>query len=1035
VEKLPEVMLEKPSHLCRSVVRIQSGRSRGTGFWVKGLDGQRYILTCAHVLEDEKDIEICLFNGKDAYEKAVSATLVLPLIPVEEGDIALLQVAQGDIPGNVLALHLLDIDFQQPPPFEAWGFPDAFSSHGRAASGIVVSDTTSNEGASLLQLQTAMDIRQGFSGGPIVHRGLGFVLGMISDGEPPTVKQPDLNAYALSAGFIAEKLSTHLAAQTLHPYQLGLASLYHEGIFKDEKGMRLFDIYIEPYYAIHETCVNKDHDLYKNKKAAGGFYQVQISIHTLIAETLADRPNLPPITTRNPRLTLVLGYPGQGKTSFIKRLLNDHIAQSPDRPAYLVRLRRIVNPRDLRNDPFAVLEKEIISQAESYLNQIALEVDLRNALLLLDGLDELYIKSDMSSQDVDEIVYEINRTAEQYPNLHIVLTSRYGYVNLEKILKNNILILQLAEFTPEQQSDWLKRYLIFYPESGFDLNKLKKYQTEEKFKSLRELITQPILLHLVASLTQDFSNAINRADIYARLFHQLILRTWVDEGNTEALKQNDEDLFKEALQEIAHAIFHAKNGYISKSDLNELDQVKELQKKLNNRLDTWRSLMIAFYLDETRKERSSENEADSEYGIEFLHPSLYEYLFAEKIWDTISKKFQTRPEKADDALNILYKVFGHKLMPVEIVGYLMETIGNDTKTDKNVLTQHLILFLEQFLECDFLPEEGKAKPLDTISAVFYGFWTILRHLQPNGNHFKDSNRQHLARFLKVLSLGQSHSLNLSGADLSGINLSGADLSGADLSGVNLSGAILFGISLSGANLSRAIFLGTHLYCANLYGVDLSGAMLSGATLSNAELSRADLNGANLFRTSLSGANLIHATLDRADLGDANLSGANMSGSNLSGAKMDGANMSDANLSCANLSGANLSGANLSGANLYEADLYETNLFGANLDGAILSAAKLDGAILSGANLYDVTWYGATLKGAILDYTILSSTTLSGIDLSGANSSNSKNITLDQLQSVNTLYDSIGLPPDIEAQLKQTHPDLFKDPKKEVSPVI
>ena len=180
----------------------------------------------------------------------------------------------------------------------------------------------------------------------------------------------------------------------------------------------------------------------------------------------------------------------------------------------------------------------------------------------------------LNSQDIDEIVREIQRqAAAHYPQLRIVLTSRYGYVNLERVAKRS----------------------------------------------------DNILLHMVATLEEGLSDAVNRAAIYAKLFDQLVGRSWAKkEGNIEVLKANTAILLREALQDMAHAIFHSGKCYLYKSALDKLPKVHELHRALDNRLDVWRSVMVAFYMDETRKGDRREEEADKEhdYAIEFLHKSL-----------------------------------------------------------------------------------------------------------------------------------------------------------------------------------------------------------------------------------------------------------------------------------------------------------------------------------------------------------------------------------------------------------------------------
>ncbi len=842
-------MITYQRHLRPSIVRMQDG----TGFWVKGRNGKRYVLTCTHVLEDNKAIEIRLFDGKESFEKNVRAKL-LAQISVKEGDVSLLEVAEKDIPGDCLALQLLDISFSEPPPFQAFGFPEAFSEHGRPAHGTIVNTATSNDRVPLLQLNTDMDIRQGFSGAPVVHAQMGYVLGMVSDGEEPSPRKADLNPYALPAKFIAEKLQEYLEVQTLHPYQAWLASLYHDVVLGDEKGMRLSDVYVAANCGVHEFCVDKTDSSYKSRTAKNGFFPTGANIHDIVEGVLLDKENKPHKTNK-PALTLLLGYPGQGKTSFTKRLIHDSITQNPEHAVYLVRLRYITDTRALLNNPFQVLEQEIMHEGKIETGD-SLIVNFNNALLVLDGLDELSIKSDMSSRDVDDIVQEIWRNTEKFPGLRVILTARYGYAKLEKLANRNILVLQLSEFEPQHQKSWLKAYRIFHPESHLTEAALKTYQEEGKYKVIRELITQPILLQMVATLEDGLAGGDNRAAIYTKLFDQLVARAWDKGGNIATLRGLNPEMLRHALQDIAHAIFHAEKGYLYKSDLHKLPKVKALETALDNKIDIWRSVMVAFYMDEVRKSSSRENEGDRDhdFGLEFLHKSLYEYLCAEKIWRSITEEFEKPPKKAEYGLESLYDIFGHKVLSIEIVKYLIEIIRNDELADKQELSKNVTLWMNDWLDCDFLSTKGVGQPLDSISAVFYGFWTVLSHLREGENYFNDENRTRLVQLIRLVSEGDNWSyFNLSGANLAGASLGGANLDGVNLSCANLANTYLYGASLGNANLSGAVLTRATLYRASLFKADLSDSNLSEANLGSANLS-----GTNMTRTNLERVNFINA---------------------------------------------------------------------------------------------------------------------------------------------------------------------------------
>jgi uncharacterized protein YjbI with pentapeptide repeats len=132
-----------------------------------------------------------------------------------------------------------------------------------------------------------------------------------------------------------------------------------------------------------------------------------------------------------------------------------------------------------------------------------------------------------------------------------------------------------------------------------------------------------------------------------------------------------------------------------------------------------------------------------------------------------------------------------------------------------------------------------------------------------------------------------------------------------------------------------------------------------------------------------------------------------------GAKLRGANLQNAEAIKSFLLKADLRLANLQEANLYRANLQEADLRGANLQEADLRVANLQEANLLGANLQKAELWEANLQEA---------------DLSRAELRGAKNLTIDKLSKVKTLYQAI-LDPELEKQLKEKHPHLFEKPKE------
>jgi uncharacterized protein YjbI with pentapeptide repeats len=160
------------------------------------------------------------------------------------------------------------------------------------------------------------------------------------------------------------------------------------------------------------------------------------------------------------------------------------------------------------------------------------------------------------------------------------------------------------------------------------------------------------------------------------------------------------------------------------------------------------------------------------------------------------------------------------------------------------------------------------------------------------------------------------------------------------------------------------------------------------------------------RLDLSRTALRRALLGRAHLVRASLRAAHLEGALLGRAHLEWADLVEAHLVRASLRAAHLEGASLTEAQLEGADLWAAQLEGANLTGAQLERANLRGAHLERANLRIAQLQGADLQGAQLE---------------GA-----RNLMVEQLSTVNTLYQAHLDPPLLE-RIQQQYPQLLKGP--------
>jgi uncharacterized protein YjbI with pentapeptide repeats len=610
--------------------------------------------------------------------------------------------------------------------------------------------------------------------------------------------------------------------------------------------------------------------------------------------------------------------------------------------------------------------------------------------------DELFMVEGLTNNEITEFIIQVSKITNQKPKLHLIITSRFHYVDLKKLSKDKALIFSLAPLNFNEQKQWIEYYQKVYPDCNLNEEQLIHINNPDniQFKEIRELINQPILLYLVAKANFDITSGVNRSIIYNNLFDAMINRTWEESGQLEKFDNFNVTDFRNFIGAIALKIYHSEHEFIYKSELLEMDEFKEFVeynfkadfKKIENSVS---DVLISFYFQNVDDTRLTDViSKPQEYAIEFYHKSLQEYLSAERIWNIFLEKFLEKKQnkryildKWEDALKLISDLVSTKGLTSEVSKYLREGISNfSNKSRKKELFNRLIRFFPDLCNCGFIYSYQSSidsnSPIVKAAESFYIYYTIISSIDKIPFTIRINRNNRLKELIYIKQLINPDFFNLSGIDFSDLDFSGVDLFQADLfqtdfhrailSGANLSGANLNGANLNGANLETAELLEANLEGAFLYGTNLSVANLIGANLIGANLIGANLEEANLKKANLMGANLERAVLLKTDLSGADLSGINLQGVNLEGANLEGVNLEGANLEEANLRKANLRKANLMGAKISGANLERADLEGANLERAKLLGANLMEANLIGASLDKAFHMGAKLQGAKLD---------------------------------------------------------------------
>jgi predicted NACHT family NTPase len=206
---------------------------------------------------------------------------------------------------------------------------------------------------------------------------------------------------------------------------------------------------------------------------------------------------------------IILGRPGAGKTTFLKRLaiqcLNEDFLG--DRLPIFVTLKEFA---ETEGQPGIL---EFMASEQKALNQI---LGFGRALVLLDGLDEVMEK------DHDRVIREIREFSEKYNNNHIVITCR---IAAREYIFQQFTEVEIADFDDNQIQSFSDKWFKTKEGKAKSTTGNLFWQALEERKPVKELATSPLLLTLLC-LEFDNSSAFpqSRSELYERALNVLLAK-------------------------------------------------------------------------------------------------------------------------------------------------------------------------------------------------------------------------------------------------------------------------------------------------------------------------------------------------------------------------------------------------------------------------------------------------------------------------------------------------------------------------------
>ena len=612
----------------------------GTGFVIAKDETATWLLTCAHVVKAIGD-ETPLMAGSHPAEVVTR---------IEGEDLALLRV-DSPLPSDPLPLL---VTAKAGDPVRMVGHSNRAGQYleqtvlGRLEQCAHVKTPGMDRRIRAWELvvEAGGKVEKGFSGGPVIHAGIGHVVGVAvrSQGEHrATVVSIQALEYlapqfqgrlVTEAAFAAPLYDNDTLTDAVRAYCRKAASLYEtlpmvgfKGTFKVPIQIR--DIYVPLGAMIHlmptgEGCFWDADDAKTRLKAHG----IRDEITLLEAFAVTEE--------RSCRGIVILGDPGSGKTTHLKRVLLFCIRQGPQYlglpdgmvPVFLP-LRELGSTGEgLDRFIQAQLDKPHLSTPADFGREM---LDRGNLLILLDGLDEV---ADPGQRK--QVSRWIENALKAYPDCRFVVTSRFAGYTPEARLDARFLDMHIRPLTKPQADAFIRSWYglverwrhgdpdqaaIAAEENADDL--IRRLSAPE-FRSARvfELTRNPLLLTNICLVHIERGNLPHTRIALYEVCTAILLQLWREAAGIQVTLPARKSI--RVLQKAAHWMHQEEQR--TRATAEELAPViaptlKSVQ---------WEGGSAADYLRTIRDESGILTGWDQEhYG--FMHLGFQEYLTAREI--------------------------------------------------------------------------------------------------------------------------------------------------------------------------------------------------------------------------------------------------------------------------------------------------------------------------------------------------------------------------------------------------------------------
>lgn len=668
------------------------------------------------------------------------------------------------------------------------------------------------------------------------------------------------------------QLESHFAQldfelKKLEFYRSKLSWLFNEPISLGPVGGKipLSEVYVEPSFQVFSGSLDENYthsnttpftDIRDEEK-------FQYSVHNLVEQFLQDRVAIPGISRGDLSTLIIAGEPGQGKTSVSKKILHDIVTGQSlfQGQCFLIKLIDIIDKARLTAYPFHEFKHMINHEVGRRLRFERFE----RPLFILEGLDELAVKHNISNKDLTTLCQQLIHEAV-YKRYKVIITTRDRYLEFRDFGNiDSALIVKLKPFSIVKQQAWLAKYQRFVTVQHVDKAMIDEVNSKLELEPVRQLFEMPILLTIICGLDAPIKEFKTRIEVYESLFDTIISQKHSRSAESK-FSAHDRERIEEKKKEILTILMHvalasykSARGYLSTQDLDEVCSEVNIPK--GEILKKIQDVLVHFYF--TQSKDSSGSSSLYSYSVEFLHSTFKEYLYAKCIFVRAKEVLLTSFQNDHTLLTYFNTLFGDRALSYGVVSYLHEIMRPEIRqsylsaTEVVTMREKLEKMLPKLLDRDFYTHDAKGGwSIQRSRNIFLGMWTLLSNLLDRSNLTLAWEKRTIEQFIYYLRIGEYTGLDLSYFKFGLTDFSLNFLNEFDLTGSDFTDAFLTGSSMRGCNLTGATLVGTDFRRVDLTGsiftgADLTGANFRWATLYNVSFDDVKTTKGAKFRTKLS----------------------------------------------------------------------------------------------------------------------------------------------------------------------------------------